>query len=159
MFSAGLASPARADDDVSTVLKKISDLERAIQVSRQNAARYQQAQSQYQRAVAAANARIAALSNQQLNAQSQAEDVADDIAIAEEQMSLLTLQLNDTVAYVESLERAEPGRRITVVLPSFVARHWWERILHNRDVLRLRRFLKDRESIRIVDFPYRLYEM
>ena len=106
MFSAGLASPARADDDVSTVLKKISDLERAIQVSRQNAARYQQAQSQYQRAVAAANARIAALSNQQLNAQSQAEDVADDIAIAEEQMSLLTLQLNDTVAYVESLDAA-----------------------------------------------------
>ena len=106
MFTAGVTSPARADDDISTVLKKISDLERAIQVSRQNAARYQQAQSQYQRAVSAANARIASLSNQQQNAQSEAEDVADDIAIAEEQMSLLTLQLNDTIAYVDSLDAA-----------------------------------------------------
>ena len=62
------------------------------------------------------------------------------------------------LAYVESLERAEPQRRITVVLPSFEARHWWERLLHNRDVLRLRPFLKERAGMRVVDFPYRLHE-
>ncbi len=61
------------------------------------------------------------------------------------------------VAYLESLERTEP-QRITVILPSFVVNHWWERILHNRDVLRLRPFLKERENIRVVDFPYRLKE-
>ena len=62
------------------------------------------------------------------------------------------------LAYLELLVRTESGRRITVVLPSFEVRHWWERILHNRDVLRLRPFLKEREGIRVVDFAYRLYE-
>jgi hypothetical protein len=59
------------------------------------------------------------------------------------------------LAYIESLERTEP-QRITVILPGFVVSHWWERILHNRDVLRLRPFLKERPNIRVVDFPYRI---
>jgi hypothetical protein len=58
------------------------------------------------------------------------------------------------LAYLERLSETET-RRITVVLPTFVARHWWERILHNRDVLRLRPHLK-REGVRVVDFPYRV---
>lgn len=62
------------------------------------------------------------------------------------------------LAYVESLETSEADRRITVILPTFVPRHWWERILHGRDMLRLRPFLKGREGIRVVDFPYRLDE-
>jgi len=62
------------------------------------------------------------------------------------------------LAYVESLERAEPHRRITVVLPSFEARHWWERLLHNRDVVRLRPFLRERPGIRVVDFGFRRRE-
>jgi hypothetical protein len=33
-----------------------------------------------------------------------------------------------------------------------------ERLLHNRDVLRLRPFLSDDPRIRLVDFPYRLDE-
>jgi len=61
------------------------------------------------------------------------------------------------LAYLERLT-AMDTRRIVVVLPTFVARHWWERILHNRDVLRLRPVLKKCEGIRVVDFPYRLYE-
>lgn len=60
------------------------------------------------------------------------------------------------MAYIESLEQVEPDRRITLVLPGFVVRHWWERILHNRDVQRLRPFLKERPQVRIIDFPYRL---
>jgi len=60
------------------------------------------------------------------------------------------------LAYVESLERVEPDMGITVVLPSFVTRHWWERFLHNRDVLRLKPLLKGRERVRVIDFPYRL---
>lgn len=106
VLTVGFTGPARADDDINTVLKKISDLERAIQVSRQNAARYQQAQSQYQRAVAAANSRIAALAEQEENAQTEAEAVAADIAINEEQLALQTLQLNETIAYAQSLDAA-----------------------------------------------------
>src|SRR5438552_1424371 len=39
------------------------------------------------------------------------------------------------LAYLERLDEQE-DQRITVILPTFVPRHWWERILHNRDVLR-----------------------
>jgi amino acid transporter len=61
------------------------------------------------------------------------------------------------LTYLERLDEMEE-QRVTVILPTFVARHWWERILHNRDVLRLRPFLKERRGVRVVDFPYRLYE-
>ena len=61
------------------------------------------------------------------------------------------------LSYLERLDAME-DQRITVILPTFVPRHWWERILHNRDALRLRPFLKDRPGLRVVDFPYRLYE-
>jgi amino acid transporter len=59
--------------------------------------------------------------------------------------------------YLELLDETET-RRVTLILPSFVVEHWWERILHNRDVLRLKPFLKERPGIRVVDFPYRLKE-
>jgi len=59
--------------------------------------------------------------------------------------------------YLNLLKATEP-QRIVVVLPSFVPRHWWERILHNRDVLRLRPFLKEDPQVRLVDFPYELEE-
>jgi amino acid transporter len=59
------------------------------------------------------------------------------------------------LSYLEFLDKQE-HRRITLILPGFVVDHWWERILHNRDVLRLRPFLKERPGIRVLDFPYRL---
>ena len=59
------------------------------------------------------------------------------------------------LAYLNRLGSTEP-QRITVILPSFVARHWWERLLHNRDALRLRPFLNEDPRIRLVDFPYEL---
>jgi len=62
------------------------------------------------------------------------------------------------LAYVGSLQRAEPGANITVVLPGFVPRHWWERPLHNQDVLRLKPHLSKQPGVRVIDFPYRLEE-
>jgi amino acid transporter len=60
------------------------------------------------------------------------------------------------LAYVDSLQQMDPDRRITVVLPGLVVKHWWEGLLHNRDAQRLRPFLEDRPGIRVVDCPYRL---
>ena len=60
------------------------------------------------------------------------------------------------LAYLESLEQAHPDQRVTVILPGFVTRHWWERLLHSRDVLRLRPFLEGRENMRVLDFRYSL---
>ena len=62
------------------------------------------------------------------------------------------------LAYIGSLERAEPEVGITVVLPGFVPRHWWERPLHNQEALRLKPHLRKRPTVRVVDFPYRLEE-
>jgi len=62
------------------------------------------------------------------------------------------------LAYVESLQRAEPDVRVTVVLPRIVLRHWWERFLHNQDALGLRRHLKKRPRVRVADFPFRMAE-
>jgi hypothetical protein len=62
------------------------------------------------------------------------------------------------LAYVGSLQRAEPGTKITVVLPAFVPRHWWERSLHNQDVQRLEPHLKKIPGVRVIDLPYRLEE-
>jgi len=58
------------------------------------------------------------------------------------------------IAFVESLERSEPGRQISIILPSFAARHWWERLLHSHDVSRLRRCAKALKTVRVVEFPY-----
>ena len=60
------------------------------------------------------------------------------------------------IAYIEHLEGTEPDAQITVVLPTVKERHWWEAVLHNRDVLRLRPMLHDRERVAIVEFPYDL---
>jgi amino acid transporter len=58
------------------------------------------------------------------------------------------------IAYMELLERTEPDKRITVILPGFKAHHWWERLLHNQAVRRLRPLLEEDERITVVDFDY-----
>lgn len=61
------------------------------------------------------------------------------------------------VAFIESLERTS-DQRIVVVLPGFKAHHWWERALHNRDVMRLKPYLEKRPRVRVMDFRYELQE-
>jgi hypothetical protein len=42
-----------------------------------------------------------------------------------------------------------------VVIPEFVARSWWERILYNQSANRLRRALLGRPHTVVVNVPYR----
>jgi hypothetical protein len=42
-----------------------------------------------------------------------------------------------------------------VVLPEFVARHWWDRLLYNQSAKRLKSALVGREHTVIADVPYR----
>lgn len=66
------------------------------------------------------------------------------------------------LAYLEVLDQAwPPGKAepITfVVIPEYVARHWWERILYNQSSARLRRLLLGRQHTVVVDVPYRREE-
>ena len=79
------------------------DLERAIQISRQNAERYRLDANRFQAAVDAANARIAELADQQDNAQTFADVLKIDIEIAEEQLALVGFQMSETQSLIESL--------------------------------------------------------
>ena len=65
------------------------------------------------------------------------------------------------LAYIESVEataqRSEPADKVTIILPTFATAHWWERLLHNRDVLRLKPLLKDKPGVHVIECPYRLH--
>lgn len=105
-----LQSPALADDPLAEALKRKQSLERAVQVSRANAERYKQAASQFESAVAQANRRIAGLAERQANAQNEADALALEIEIAEEQLQLVAFQLNETKSLVDSL-RAQSAQQ------------------------------------------------
>ncbi|MEP7378404.1 MAG: APC family permease [Chloroflexota bacterium] len=63
------------------------------------------------------------------------------------------------LAYLDVLDQMVPEQReapITfVVIPEFVARSWWERILYNQSANRLRRALLGRPHTVVVNVPYR----
>jgi hypothetical protein len=63
------------------------------------------------------------------------------------------------VAYLDVLERAWPPDKeapvTIVVLPEYVARHWWDRLLYNQTAKRLKAALVGREHTVIADVPYR----
>ena len=98
-----MQTQALADDPLQEALRKKQDLERAVQVSRANVERYKQAATQYETAVGQANARISDLSARQANAQNEADALAIEIEIAEEQLQLVAFQLNETKSMLDSL--------------------------------------------------------
>lgn len=58
------------------------------------------------------------------------------------------------LAYIDAVDRQDPRRPVTVVLPEFVPRHWWEYPLHNQSALRLKLRLFFRPNTIVVDVPY-----
>jgi hypothetical protein len=63
------------------------------------------------------------------------------------------------VTYLDVLERAWPPDKeaptTIVVVPEYVARHWWDRVLYNQTAKRLKASLVGREHTVIADVPYR----
>jgi amino acid transporter len=60
--------------------------------------------------------------------------------------------------YILELERMNPGRKVAVLLPELVVRHWWENALHNQRVqlLKLLLLLKGNQRIVVVNIPWYL---
>jgi len=58
------------------------------------------------------------------------------------------------MAFLERARRSKAGQGVTLVLPIFVTHHWWERLLHNRDVQRLKGFAEELGSVRVVEFRF-----
>lgn len=63
------------------------------------------------------------------------------------------------VAYLDVLDQAWPPEKeaptTIVVLPEYVARRWWDRVLYNQTARRLKAALVGREHTVIADVPYR----
>ncbi len=120
----GQQSPASADDPLQQALRRKQDLERAVAIARANTERYQQAASQYQAAVNAATTRIADLAARAADAGSQADALADEILIAEEQLSLVAFQLDETKALVDALDaQVSQQTKLLAERQSLYARH------------------------------------
>jgi hypothetical protein len=60
--------------------------------------------------------------------------------------------------YILRLESENPGRKVAVLLPELVVRHWWENALHNQRVQLLKLFLlvKGNQRIVVVNIPWYL---
>jgi hypothetical protein len=67
--------------------------------------------------------------------------------------------IGPVTAYLDVLDAGWPAEvpaPITiVVLPEYVARHWWDRVLYNQSAKRLKAALVGREHTVIADVPYR----
>jgi amino acid transporter len=66
--------------------------------------------------------------------------------------------LSPLMDYVLQLEDENPGRKIAVLLPELVVKHWWENLLHNQRVqlLKLLLLLKGNQRLVVVNIPWYL---
>src|SRR5690606_19085697 len=58
--------------------------------------------------------------------------------------------------YIDEIDRQRPDDTVTVVLPEFIARHWWEHFLHNQTALRIKAALLFRPGTVVTSVPYHL---
>jgi hypothetical protein len=67
--------------------------------------------------------------------------------------------ISPVIAYLDVLDQAwppdKPAPITIVVLPEYVARHWWERMLYNQVARRLKAALIGREHTVVADVPFR----
>jgi amino acid transporter len=73
--------------------------------------------------------------------------------------SQFRLLLEPLIEYVEMVDDAlQPNESLTIVVPQFVPRHWWENLLHTQAAAMLRNALLHKPGIVIVNVPYQLDE-
>ncbi len=59
------------------------------------------------------------------------------------------------VRYLEVSQGEDPEQVTIVLLPEHLPRHWWDRILYNQNIHRIRTALVGRKDIVVLDVPYR----
>ncbi|MEP7356999.1 MAG: APC family permease, partial [Anaerolineales bacterium] len=62
------------------------------------------------------------------------------------------------IGYLDRIDACQTDDVITVVMPQFLARRWWQNILHNQTALLVRLALVFRRGMVVTDVPYRLNE-
>ena len=62
------------------------------------------------------------------------------------------------IRYLEVTAERDPESVTVVLLPERLARHWWDRLLFNQNVHRIRAALAGRQDMLVADVPYRRIE-
>jgi amino acid transporter len=62
------------------------------------------------------------------------------------------------MAFINELDQEWPDDIVTVVVPEFVLKNWWEQLLHNQSALVLRTRLRMRPNTVVTAVPIHLYE-
>ncbi|MBX3071696.1 MAG: APC family permease [Thermomicrobiales bacterium] len=60
------------------------------------------------------------------------------------------------LSYLDEVALQRPNDTVTVVLPEYLARHWWEHLLHNQSALRIKAALLFRPGTVVTSVPYHL---
>lgn len=58
--------------------------------------------------------------------------------------------------YIDEIDAGQPDDFLTVVVPEFSLRHWWEQALHNQSALILRTRLRGRPNTVVTSVPFHL---
>ncbi len=58
--------------------------------------------------------------------------------------------------YLDQLQSCGERRMVTIVLPEFLPRHWWQHVLHNQTALIIKAALLFRKNTVVTDVPYLL---
>jgi amino acid transporter len=67
------------------------------------------------------------------------------------------LLIEPLLAYIEQvIARRQPNETITIVVPQFVPKHWWDNLLHTQTAFFLRMALLFKPGIVITDVPYQI---
>jgi hypothetical protein len=56
----------------------------------------------------------------------------------------------------QQLQQQDPNYLITIILPEFIPRRWWQHLLHNQTALLIKGALLFRRNIVVVDVPFHL---
>jgi hypothetical protein len=59
-----------------------------------------------------------------------------------------------TLRYLAQLRRDYPGDVISIIIPEYVVRHWWQNLLHNHTALRLKTRLRFEPSVSVTSVPW-----
>ncbi len=66
--------------------------------------------------------------------------------------------LQPMIDYILDVERDSKVRKICVLVPELVVRHWWENLLHNRraDLLKVILLVRGNRRIVVINIPWYL---
>ncbi|MNE82707.1 hypothetical protein D3C80_1794540 [compost metagenome] len=63
------------------------------------------------------------------------------------------------VKFIDTVEwKTASTDHITVLIPQFITKHWWQAILHNQTSLFIRSYLMNQKDIVVATVPYHLHK-